>query len=226
MARARWRALLTAAGLVPSRSAVSLAFQRSTSHSTSAARCRDGSRWTAVISARRMASRIAAASAGSAAASVAARASSRGPSGGIPGGRCSSPGGAGPGSTGCARRRPERCSSRQMLGGDPVEPGAHARAPLEPAGRPPGPQHGLLDGVLGLRRGAEHPVAVAGQLTAMVLEILHRDPHPRGHGRSVPRGGPAGPGAGRGGRRPEGAGWPRGTGPRIGRPGLRGRRCR
>lgn len=57
--------------------------------------------------------------------------------------------------------------------GDPVEPGPQGRPPLEPVVAPPGPHHRLLDGVLGLERRAQHPVAVAGQLGAVGLQPVH-----------------------------------------------------
>src|SRR5206468_922849 len=56
--------------------------------------------------------------------------------------------------------------------GDPVEPGAEGRAALEAVQAPPGAQQRLLHGVLGLKRGAEHPVAVGGELRAVLLELL------------------------------------------------------
>src|SRR5207237_7407679 len=50
-------------------------------------------------------------------------------------------------------------------GGDLVQPGAQGRALLgKPADALPGGQHRLLDGVLGVGDGAEHPVAVHLQL--------------------------------------------------------------
>ena len=55
--------------------------------------------------------------------------------------------------------------------GDAVQPRAQRRALLERVGGAPGADHGLLDRVLGLRAGAEHPVAVAGELPAVGLEV-------------------------------------------------------
>ena len=46
------------------------------------------------------------------------------------------------------------------VGGDAVQPRAQRRAALEPVAWLPGAQQRLLDGVLGLERRAEHPVAV------------------------------------------------------------------
>jgi hypothetical protein len=43
------------------------------------------------------------------------------------------------------------------VGGDPVEPGAHRGASLEPSEPFPGGQQRLLEGVL---EGSQHPVAV------------------------------------------------------------------
>ena len=57
------------------------------------------------------------------------------------------------------------------VGGDPVEPGAHAGPALESLGIPPRPDHRLLDGVLGFEPRAEHPVAVPGQLAAEGLDV-------------------------------------------------------
>ncbi len=65
VARARWSALLTAAVLMSSSSATSLAFQRSTSHRIRTARWRAGRCWSAATNARRIDSRVSAASAGS-----------------------------------------------------------------------------------------------------------------------------------------------------------------
>jgi len=52
-------------------------------------------------------------------------------------------------------------------GGDPVQPGAQRSASLEGVQVLPGPQQGLLGGVLGVVEGAQHPVAVHVQLTDM-----------------------------------------------------------
>jgi hypothetical protein len=56
----------------------------------------------------------------------------------------------------------------QRGGMGPVE----VRARLEAVVAAPGPQHRLLHRVLGLEGRAEHPVAVAGQLPAVLLESL------------------------------------------------------
>jgi hypothetical protein len=46
------------------------------------------------------------------------------------------------------------------VGNDPVGPGADRGASLEPSEALPGGQQGVLEGVLGVLEGAEHPVAV------------------------------------------------------------------
>ena len=58
------------------------------------------------------------------------------------------------------------------VGGDPVQPGADRGAPLEPAEALPGGQQRVLQGVLGVLEGAEHPVAVHLQLPAVRLGQL------------------------------------------------------
>src|SRR4029077_4502427 len=42
---------------------------------------------------------------------------------------------------------------------------------VEPAGRAPGPQQGLLDQVLGVVHGTQHPVAVRQQLAAERIRL-------------------------------------------------------
>jgi hypothetical protein len=61
------------------------------------------------------------------------------------------------------------------VGGDPVEPRPDRRAALEAGVGAPRPQVGLLHRVLGVVRGAEHPVAVRHQLPAEPLG-LSREP--------------------------------------------------
>ena len=61
------------------------------------------------------------------------------------------------------------------VGGDAVEPRARGRPSLEVVEAPPGPQHRLLHGVIGVEDGAEHPVAVAGQLPAVLLQLFRPD---------------------------------------------------
>jgi hypothetical protein len=58
---------------------------------------------------------------------------------------------------------------------DPVEPRLEGRAALEAVVSAPGAEHRLLDGVLGLEDGAEHPVAVAGQVPPVGFEA-HLEP--------------------------------------------------
>ena len=55
--------------------------------------------------------------------------------------------------------------------GDAEQPRPQRRPPLEAVERPPGANERLLHGVLSLERRAEHPVAVAGQLGAVVLQL-------------------------------------------------------
>src|SRR5204863_2108642 len=61
------------------------------------------------------------------------------------------------------------------VGGDAVEPGPHRGTALEAVDAPPGPHHRLLYGVLCLEARPEHAVAVAGELAAVLLEILRPD---------------------------------------------------
>src|SRR5208282_2939908 len=58
------------------------------------------------------------------------------------------------------------------VGGDPVKPGADRGASLEPAEALPGGQQRVLDSVLGIGEGSEHPVAVHLQLPAVRLGHL------------------------------------------------------
>src|SRR5205085_12376158 len=51
----------------------------------------------------------------------------------------------------------------------------HGRPALEAVEVAPGAHHRLLDGVVGLEGRAEHPVAVASQLPAVLLEVLEGD---------------------------------------------------
>ena len=73
---------------------------------------------------------------------------------------------------------------------DPVEPGAQRRATLERIGSPPRAHHRLLHRVVSLEDGAEHAVAVAGQLTTVVLNVgeehlAAHGPGVRGHAAAV-----------------------------------------
>ena len=58
------------------------------------------------------------------------------------------------------------------VGGDPVEPPADRGAPLEPSEALPSGQQRVLQGVLGVLEGSEHPVAVHLQLSAVRLGQL------------------------------------------------------
>ena len=72
-------------------------------------------------------------------------------------------------------RAPARRAARveAPVGGDLVQPGAQRGAFLgEPADALPGGQHRLLDGVLGVGEGSEHPVAVHLQLPPVRLGQL------------------------------------------------------
>jgi hypothetical protein len=57
------------------------------------------------------------------------------------------------------------------VGRDAVHPGSQAGSALETLDAPPRPHHRLLDGVLGFEPRSEHPVAVAGELSAVGLEL-------------------------------------------------------
>jgi hypothetical protein len=90
------------------------------------------------------------------------------------------PGGPGEG-TGAARRAevhgqgPALAASEHVeadVGGDAVDPRAHGRPALEALDPPPGPHHGLLHRVVSLEARPQHAVAVAGQLPAVVLQVL------------------------------------------------------
>ena len=71
---------------------------------------------------------------------------------------------------GASARRPARVET--PVGGDPVEPGADRGASLEPVETLPGGQQRLLEGVLGVLKGSEHPIAVHLQLPTMRLRQL------------------------------------------------------
>ena len=172
VARARCRALLTDATVVSSSSATSVACQRRTSRRMSTARCRAGRCWRAVTNARRIDSLASATSAGSPSSGT-TRASGIGVD----------PGVLGPGRAvervGHARRAevhgqgPALAAPQHVeahVGGDAVQPRPHRRAALEASSGLPRPHHRLLHGVLGLEARAEHPVAVADELSAVRLE--------------------------------------------------------
>jgi hypothetical protein len=72
---------------------------------------------------------------------------------------------------------PPRVGAQQVeadVGGDPMEPRAQRRAPLEPLGRAPRAQQGLLDRVLGVARRTQHAIAVPGQRRAVGVELGRR----------------------------------------------------
>src|SRR5262249_928836 len=58
------------------------------------------------------------------------------------------------------------------VGGDLVQPGAQRGAPAEPGQALPGGQQRVLQRVLGVGKGSEHPVAVHKQLPAVGLGQL------------------------------------------------------
>ena len=169
MARARCKALLTAGTLVSSKSAASVACHRRTSHRMRTARWRGGQ----VLEGGNESQ-----------ADAIARALPVGPGrppAATPGRRrWGDPGPVGQGwqsgsdSTGGLRRSelhragPALAASEDVqahVGGNAVQPRSHARPPFETPRRPPGPDHGLLDRIVGVEGGAEHPVAVPGELT-------------------------------------------------------------
>ena len=73
------------------------------------------------------------------------------------------------------------------VGGDAVEPDPQRRPAFEPAVRPPGPQVGLLHGVLRVVERAEHPVAVRQQFAPERLGLPDEPVEPGGHVLGHPR---------------------------------------
>ena len=72
-----------------------------------------------------------------------------------------------------AGRRPASAARVEApVGGDPVEPGAERGAALERAEALPGGEQRVLEGVLGVLEGTEHPVAVHLELPAVRLGQL------------------------------------------------------
>src|SRR6516162_9185451 len=67
------------------------------------------------------------------------------------------------------------------VGGDAVQPRPDAGPALKGVGVAPGPDHRLLDGVLGLKSRTEHAVAVSGQLTPKWLQLGGRDTGSHSH---------------------------------------------
>ena len=172
VARARWSALLTDATVVSSSSATSLACQRRTSRRMRTARWRGGRCWSAAMKASRIDSRATAVSAGSAAVGTTM------PSGtgsiqadSTSGGRSALLGRAGRAEV--HRPRASLAAAEHVeadVRRDPVQPRAQLRAALEPVVGAPGADHRLLDRILRLEGGAEHPVGVAGELGAMAFQ--------------------------------------------------------
>ena len=171
---ARCRALFTAAGVVSSAVAVSLADQRSTSRRMSTARWRAGRCWSAATKASRMESRLPTTWAGSMlvmSTITSGTGSSHGTSRGLD-----------ELVTGLRAGHPEAGRQRAAglvlqvgqahVGRDAVEPGADRGAALEVVVRPPGAQVGLLDHVLGVVHRARHAVAVGGELAAVLVGHL------------------------------------------------------
>ena len=90
---------------------------------------------------------------------------------------------AGPRSMARARRWRPRSMSRQTLVAIRYSHERSAERPSKLSIALPGPHHRLLDGVLGLEGRAEHPVAVAGELPAVLLQVVFQpDLAPNGHG--------------------------------------------
>ena len=176
VARARCSALLTEATLVSSSSAASLACHFRTSHRMSAARCFGGRCCSAATKASRSVSRCSASSSGvgSGVIQVTSGSSARFSNSGS----CAGPEIHRPRAALAARERVEADVRR-----DPVQPRLERRAALEPLERPPGAQHRLLHGVLGVEGRAEHAVAVAGELAPVLLEGLGRGGLDGGHDR-------------------------------------------
>ena len=172
VARARCSALLTDATLVSSSSATSSAFHRRTSRRISTARCRGGRCWRAATKARRIDSRSTVTSAGSRPVDS-TRPSGIGSTHVASAQRWSQRGRGGLGRAEVDRERPALASLEHVeadVGGDAIQPRTQRRATLEPVVAAPGPDHGVLHGVLGLGGRTEHAVAVAGQLPAVLLQ--------------------------------------------------------
>ena len=192
MARARWRALLTDATVVSRSSATSVACQRRTSRRISTARWRAGRCWRAVTKARRM--RLLGLGHGGGVAVLRQHPTigdRRDPGVLVPGGSVPD--------VGLSRRSevhgqgPALAATEHVeahVGGDPVDPRPDRGAALEAVHALPGPDHRLLDGVLGLEGRAQHPVAVAGELPAVLLQVFQAELGAHGvgtdgHGREV-----------------------------------------
>ena len=171
VARARWSALFTEATLVSSSSATSAAFQRSTSHRMSTARWRGGSCCSAATKASRTDSRAPTMSAGSPSGTT--RPSGIGSIQSWSGVRRFSTIGS-PGRSEVHRARASLARVEHVeadVRRDAIEPRAQRGSTLEALVAAPRPDEGLLHGVLRVDR-SEHPVAVRGELHAIVLELL------------------------------------------------------
>ena len=161
VARARWRALLAAATLVPNIVAVSEAGQPSTSRAISAARCRGGSTWRATRNASSIVSRWTATSSG--------RSAARGHLIELHVGVRLQPRDLGERPDAGEPSRPLSEHVEADVRGDAVEPGPEQGAALERVAPAPSSQVHLLHRVLGLLVGGEHPIAVHVQLAPMPL---------------------------------------------------------
>src|SRR5581483_4358644 len=161
---ARCKALFTEATVVSSSSATSAARQRNTSQRMSTARWRGGRCWRAATKASRTVSLARATSAGSPSGTT--RRSGTGWIHLSSGSACRL---AASGSRGAPLAPLEEVETD--VRGDAVQPRAERRAPLEALVAAPGADERLLHRILGLEGRAEHPVAVAGQLGAMALEL-------------------------------------------------------
>ncbi len=78
---------------------------------------------------------------------------------------------------------PHDARGEHPVGGDPVQPGAQRGTSLEPAEALPGGQQRVLQGILGVLDGSEHPVAVHVELSTVRLGQL---PRTRQRPRSAP----------------------------------------
>ena len=169
--------------------ATSSAFQRSTSRRISTARCRGGRCCSAATKASRIDSFATARSAGSASSGSTCR-SSTGSTHAVPGpARRQRVLDRLPRRAGQVHRQRAALPAGQLVeadvGGDPVQPRPQRRPALEVRQPAPGAHHRLLHRVLGVEGRAEHPVAVAGQLAAVLeqprVELVGRADRHAGH---------------------------------------------
>ena len=177
-ARARRSVLFTASALVSRSDATSAARHRSTSRRMSTARCRGARCCSAAMKASRTDSRHRMLR------WIIARRQDQAVRGGlhhVASGRAS-PRRSSPVATG-ATSIGTRSALQQIeanVGRDPVQPWSQSGPILERRQRPPSAEHRVLDGVLGLVDRSKHPVAVAGQLPAVLLQRIGRDRGARG----------------------------------------------